>query len=88
MSIYFGADSTTQHSAGVGASSAGKILDLQQYQATGSISHSSNTFTDIPSFSHKQIVKFSYHFVHLKVQLQLTLFVLDLLEQKVEPQQH
>ena len=46
MSIYFGADSTVQHSAGVG-----KLLDLQQYQATGSISHSSNTFTDIPSFS-------------------------------------
>ena len=46
MSIYFGADSTTQHSAGVG-----KLLDLQQYQATGTISHSTNTFTDIPSFS-------------------------------------
>ena len=51
MSIYFGHDSSVQHTAGVGASSAGKVLDLQQYQTTGSISHSSNTFTDIPSFS-------------------------------------
>ena len=30
MSIYFGADSTVQHTAGVGSSSAGKVLQVQQ----------------------------------------------------------
>ena len=47
MSIYFGADSTVQHSAGVGASSAGKILQVVQTFKNNTASTNSGSFSDI-----------------------------------------
>ena len=46
MSIYFGADSTVQHSAGVGASSAGKILQVIQTFKNDTASNIQNKFED------------------------------------------
>mgnify|MGYP003325053564 FL=1 len=47
MSIYFGADSTVQHSAGVGASSAGKILQVIQTFKNDTASTSGNNHSAI-----------------------------------------
>ena len=47
MSIYFAADSTVQHSAGVGASSAGKILQVIQTFKNDTASTSGNNHSAI-----------------------------------------